>query len=69
MIGTYPSYPIYAVYTRNYAIYANNANYAIDVKKVDTKGLEQKIFASASDTYATALISPYHNDRFLGYMT
>ena len=66
MIGTYP---IYAVYARNYAIYANNTNYAINVKKVDTRGLEQKIFVSASDTYATVLISPYHNDRFLGYMT
>ncbi len=63
MIGTYP---IYAVYARNYAIYANNTNYAINVKKVDIRGLEQKIFTSASDTYATVLISSYHNDRFLG---
>ncbi len=55
LIGTYP---IYAVYARNYAIYANNTNYTINVKKVDTRGLEQKIFVSASDTYATVLISP-----------
>ena len=41
LIGTYP---IYAVYARNYAIDANNTNYAINVKKVDTRGLEQKIF-------------------------
>ena len=66
MIGTYP---IYVVYARNYAIYANNANYAINVKKVDTRGLEQKIFVPASDIYATVLISPFHHDSFLGYMT
>ena len=66
LIGTYP---MYAVYARNYAIYANNTNYAINVKKVDTSGLKQKIFVSASDTYATELISSDHNDRFLGYMT
>ena len=66
LIGTYP---FYAVYAKNYAIYANNTNYAINVKKVDTRRLEQKIFAPASDTYATVLISPYHNNRFLGYMT
>ena len=60
---------MYAVYARNYAIYANNTNYAINVKKVDTRGLEQIIFVSASDTYATVLISPHHHDSFLGYMT
>ncbi len=60
---------IYAVYARNYAIYANNTNYAINVKKVDTRGLEHKIFVSGSDTCATVLISPYHYDSFLGYMT
>ena len=66
MIGTYP---IYVVYARNYAIYANNANYAINVKKVDTRGLEQKFFVPASDTYATVLIRTFHHDSFLGYMT
>ena len=66
LIGTYP---MYAVYARNYAIYANNTNYAINVKKVDTRGLEQKIFVPASDTYATVLISPFHRNSFLGYMT
>ena len=66
MIGTYP---IHAIYTRNYANYANNTNNAINVKKVDTRGLDQKIFVSDSDTYATVLISPYHHDSFLGYMT
>jgi hypothetical protein len=66
LIGTYP---MYAVYARYYAIYANNTSYAINVKKVDTRGFEQKIFDSASDTYATVLISRYQNDSFLGYMT
>ena len=66
LIGTYP---MYAVYARNYAIYANNTNYATNAKKVDTSRLEQKIFVSDSDTNATVLISQYQHDSFLGYMT
>ncbi len=60
------TYPIHAIYARKYTIYANKTNYTINVKKVGTRGLEQKIFVSDSGVYATVLISLYHHNSFLG---